>query len=92
MGYDELLPMYEDLGARRKRHQLSFMYRHYRNSLNIDVLRLNIELRSSNKLKFKAKTTQLIKKQNGPYHRGVSLQDRLPVNVQRAMTKVKFKQ
>ena len=60
MGYDELLALYalDDLGARRTRHQLSIMYRRSRNSLNIDVLRLNIELRSSNKLKFKAKITR----------------------------------
>ena len=57
----------------------------------IYINRPDIVLRSNIKIKFRIKTTQLTKVQNSPYYRGVSLWDRLPVDVQRATTKVKFK-
>ena len=47
------------------------------------ILRPNIELRSSNKLKSKLETTLLTTIQNGPYHRDVSLWvSRLPINAE----------
>ena len=61
VGYDDLLILYglEDLGARRKKHHLSVMYRHSKNPYNLDSVRPEIKLRNNNKLKFKLKTTQL---------------------------------
>ena len=93
LGHDDLVTLYGlgDLGERRRKHHLSVMYRHSRNHNNLVTIRPDVELRSNNKLKFKLKTTQLTKVQNSPYYRGVSLWDRLPTNVQKATTKVKFK-
>ena len=91
--YEDVLMLYglDNLGARRNHHHLAVMYRHSNLPGNIETYRPGINLRSNNKLKFKIKTTQLTKVQNSPFYRGVSLWDRLPVEVQRATTKVKFK-
>ena len=48
-------------------------------------------LRNNSEVKFKIKTLQLTKVQKSPYYRGVSLWDRLPEDVQKATTTVKFK-
>ena len=92
--YKELLVIYglEELEIRRKRHHLAVMYRHSHIFDNLDNRRSGIELRSNPKIKFKIKTTPLTKIKNGLYHRGVTLWDRLPEGVQKATTKVKFKQ
>ena len=91
---DELLVMYglEELEVRRQRHHLAIMYRHSHTHTNLEVRRSDVELRSNLKVKFKIKTTKLTKVQNSPYYRGVTLWDRLPSGVQKATTKVKFKQ
>ena len=91
--YDELLAMYniEDLVMRRKRQDLSIMYRHAHDSSNLDFRRPDTNLRSNLKIRFRNKITPLTKIQKSPYYRGVSLWDRLPVDVHRVTTKVKFK-
>ena len=91
---DELLVMYglEELEVRRQRHHLAIMYRQSHTHTNLEVRRSDVELRSNLKVKFKIKTTKLTKVQNSPYYRGVTLWDRLPSGVQKATTKVKFKQ
>ena len=93
LDYKELLALYdmEDLVMRRKKHHLSVMYRQARDHSNLDAHRPEIGLRSNPKIRFKNKITQLTKVQNSPYYRGVTLWDRLPADVQRATTKVKFK-
>ena len=92
--YDDLLRLYdiETLVKRRKKHHLSVMYRHSQDHTNLNDYRPNIALRSNLKVRFKDNFTQLTKVQKSPYNRGVSLWDRLPAGVQRATTKVKFKQ
>ena len=89
--YVLMLYGFDDLGARRNHHHLAVMYRHSKLPGNIETYRPGISLRSNNKLKFKIKTTQLPKVQNSPLYMDVSLWDRLPVEVQRARTKVKSK-
>ena len=91
--YEDLLTLYniEDLVKRRKRHHLSVMFRHAGDIDNLVTYRPDTGLRNNPKIKFKNKITQLTKVQKSPYYRGVTLWDRLPVDVQRATTKVKFK-
>ena len=81
----------DDLKVRRKKHHLAVMFRHSHDPTNLVIARPDVVLRSNNKVKFRRKTTQLTKVLNGPYYRGVTLWDMLPVSVQRATTKVKFK-
>ena len=90
---EELQMVYglEDLEVRRKKHHLALMYRHSKTPGNLHVARPEVFLRNNNKIKFKIKTTKLTKVQKSPYFRGVTLWDRLPEEVQRATTKVKFK-
>ena len=68
------------------------MYRLKNDDTYIETHRPGIRLRSNNKIKFKTKITKLTKVLNSPYYRGVRLWDRLTENVQKATTKVKFKQ
>ena len=91
--YEELLALYgvEDLVMRRRKHHLSVMFRQARDQSNLDVYRPETDLRSNHKIRFRNRVTQLTKVQQSPYYRGVTLWDRLPVEVQRATTKVKFK-
>ena len=58
----------------------------------LDTTRPAINLRSRNKVKFNVPTTKLTRVLKSPFYRGVSLWDRLTVEVQRATTKVRFKQ
>ena len=91
--YEELLTIYdiEDLVMRRNKHHLAVMYRQAREHCNLDTRRPATDLRSNLKIKFRSRVTQLTKVQKSPYYRGITLWDRLPVAVQRATTKVKFK-
>ena len=91
--YKELLTLYgiENLVMRRKKHHLSVMYRQSRDDSNLNAYRPETDLRSNLKIQFRNKITQLTKVQRSPYYRGVTLWDRLPTEVQRATTKVKFK-
>ena len=93
MKYEALQAIYglEDLKVRRKKHHLALMYRHSKTPHNLHEERPEVVLRNNNKLKFKLKTTKLTKVLKSPYYRGASLSDRLPEEVQRATTKVKFK-
>ena len=81
----------ENLVDRRQRHHLALMYRHSKTPANLCEERPEIVLRDNNKVKFKIKTTRLTKVQKSPYFRGVTLWDRLPEQIQKATTKVKFK-
>ena len=91
--YNDLMELYgiEPLWKRRKHHHLLVMYRHAQDTANLNCSRPGIILRSSTKIKFRNRKTALTKVQKSPYNRGVSLWDRLPADVQRATTKVKFK-
>ena len=91
--YGELLDLYgiELLHKRRRKHHLTVMYRHAQDIKNLEPFRPVITLRSHNKIKFKIHKTALTKVQKSPYNRGVSLWDHLPLEVQKATTKVKFK-
>ena len=93
ISYNDLLRLYdiESLVTRRKKHHLSVMYRHSQDCSNLENYRPDITLRSNLKVRFKSRFTPLTKVQKSPYNRGVSPWDRLPVAVQRATTKVKFK-
>ena len=57
----------------------------------IDTTRPEIVLRSRNKIKLLTPKTNLTKVMKSPYHRGVSMWDRLTEEVQRATMKVRFK-
>ena len=61
--YDDLMLVYglNDLVVRRKRHNLSVMYRHSGIELNLDMFRPEFELRKRDMLKCKLTTTQLTK-------------------------------
>ena len=81
----------EPLRARCRKHHLALMYRLSRIDLYLDSSRPEIGLRSRNKIKFSTAKIKLTKVMKSPYYRGVSLWDRLPEEVQRATTKVRFK-
>ena len=68
------------------------MYRISRINLYIDDERPEIILRNRNKIKFKTPITKLTKVLKSPFYRGARLWDMLTEDVQRAKTKVKFKQ
>ena len=89
--YNDLCNQYciELLQKRRKMHHPSLMYHHSKEMENLMNCRLDIGLRSSNKVKFRIRRTKLTTFQRSPYHRGESLWDRLPAEVQRATTTVK---
>ena len=91
--YNDPMELYgiEPLWKRRKHHHLLVMYRHAQDTANLNCSRPGIILRSSSKIKLRDRKTALTKVQKSPYNRGVSLWDRLPADVQRATTKVKFK-
>ena len=80
------------LKERRRKHHLSLMYRLSIIPSYLEVKRPEINLRSRKKIKFSVPVTKLTKVTKSPYYRGVSLWDRLTVEVQRATTKVRFKQ
>ena len=80
------------LRERRRKHHLSLMYRIRDFTSYLDIARPAVNLRSNNKIKFCTPRNRLTKVLKGPFYRGVSLWDRLTVRVQRATTKVRFKQ
>ena len=71
----------ESLRMRRKTHHLSLMYRLSRIDSYIDLARLEMDLRSRNKIKFSMAKTKLTKVMKSPYYRGVSLWDMLTEEV-----------
>ena len=50
-----------------------------------------MQLTNREQIKLKVPYTALIKVQNNPFYRGAKLWERLPMGVQKATTKVKFK-
>ena len=80
------------LKERRKKHHLSLMYRLSRVETYLENTRPEINLRSRHKIKFSIPVTKLSKVMKSPFYRGASLWDRLSQEVQRATTKVRFKQ
>ena len=68
------------------------MYRQSKIDGNIEYRRPSINLRSNGKVKFKAKQRRKYELYlKSPKVRGVKLWEMLPLDVQRATTKVKFK-
>ena len=68
------------------------MYRMSKIDSYLDKDRPEVALRSRNKIKFRTPVTKLTKVMKSPYYRGVSLWDMLNEDVQKATTKVRFKQ
>ena len=93
LNYEQLLHVYnlQPLIRRREQHQLCMMYRLSTNDYYLERHSSGKELRSTRKIKFGMKCTRLTKIMNSPYYRAVRLWDQLPVEIQRATTKVKFK-
>ena len=80
------------LNRRRKEHHCTIMYRLSRRGECIDTYRPKIRLRSRKKVKFRNKKRNLEKITKSPLYRGIKLWDMIPDNIQRSVTKVKFKQ
>ena len=67
------------------------MFRLQSDPLRIEHQRPNIHLRGRNKIKFKKYNRQNEKYLRSIFHRGVTMWDRIPEQIQRSTTKVKFK-
>ena len=67
------------------------MYRLSRGRQILDTYRPNINLRSRKKIKFKQRQRNMEKFLKSPLSRGIKLWDRIPLAIQRSVTKVKFK-
>ena len=76
---------------RRREHLYVVMYRLSKFGDNLEKYRPKIHLRSRKKVKFKSQRRNLEKVLKSPFSRGVKLWDQIPENIQRALTKVKFK-
>ena len=76
---------------RQVEHHSSIMYRLSRNRQTLDSYRPNINLRSRKKVKFKYRQRNMEKFLKSPLSRGIKLWDRIPLAIQRSVTKVKFK-
>ena len=76
---------------RRKDHHCMIMYRLSKLGRHIDRYRPTIRLRSRRKVKFKKQKRNLEKIMKSPLYRGVKLWDMIPEDIQRSVTKVKFK-
>ena len=96
-GYENISELYavfnvQTLALRYREHICCFMYRQSKIDGNIEYRRPSINLRSNGKVKFKAKWRRKYELYlKSPKVRGVKLWEMLPLNVQRATTKVKFK-
>ena len=88
----ETSPSHGYCTERRRKHHLALMYMISRINLYIDDERPEIILRNRNKIKFKTPITKLTKVLKSPFYRGARLWDMLTEDLQRATTKVKFKQ
>ena len=93
LNYEQLLNVYnlQPLIRRREQHRLCTMYRLSTNDYYLERHSSGKELRRTRKNKFWMKCTRLTKVMNSPYYRAVRLWDQLPVEIQRATTKDKFK-
>ena len=76
---------------RRQSHHCAIMYRLSRRGRDLENYRLTIRLRSRNKIKFKQKRRILEGILKSPMHRGIKLWNMIPEDIQRSVTKVKFK-
>ena len=88
------LEMYHRLQPPRRRraeHHSAIMYRLSKNGQLLDTYRPNINLRSRKKIKFKHHRRNMEKFLKSPLIRGIKLWDRIPLAIQRSVTKVKFK-
>ena len=79
------------LKERRNKHHLALMYRLSTIELYLETDRPAVNLPSRRKIKFSTPATKLTRVIKSPFYRGVSLWDRLTIEVQRATTKVHFK-
>ena len=76
---------------RRVEHHLAIMYRLSRGRQTLDTYRPDINLRSRKKVKFKYRQRNMEHFLKSPLSRGIKLWDRIPLAIQRSVTKVKFK-
>ena len=76
---------------RRQEHHCAIMYRLSRLGRDLDNYRPPIRLRSRNKIEFKQKMRSLEGILKSPMNRGIKLWNMIPENIQRSVTKVKFK-
>ena len=76
---------------RRNEHHCAVMYRMSKQGGTLDNYRPPIRLRNRNKIKFKSSKRNLEGVLKSPLYRGIKLWDRIPENIQRSVTKVKFK-
>ena len=81
----------ESPSMRRKEHHCMIMYRLSGKGQYIDRYRPPIRLRSRKKVKFKTYKRNLSKIVKSPFYRGIKLWDMIPIEIQRSVTKVKFK-
>ena len=82
----------QTLALRYREHLSSLMYRYSKKHENLDCRRPTMNLRSSNKVKFRKKGKRKYELYlKSPKVRGVKVWEMLPSNVQKATTKVKFK-
>ena len=68
------------------------MYAQSKNLVNLVSRTEGMVLRNTNKVKFECKRTDLTKVLESLFYRGVSLWNRLSEEMQKSLTKVKFKQ
>ena len=94
LSYDELLKIYnvQPLKLRWREHILCLMYRQSKKKKRLEIKRPRINLRSNNKVKFKKplmRTYELYLK--SPLCRCIKIWETLSSEIQKATTKVKFK-
>ena len=82
----------ENLEIRRKRTLLRLMYNQSLSDENLQEVIEYMVLRSSKKVKIKSDFTKLTKVQRSPFYRGLKLWNKLPVDVQKEVNRVKFKE
>ena len=80
------------LKERQRKHHLALMYRIGGIDSYLELRRPEINLPSWKKIQFSIPVTRLSKVMKSPFYRGATLWDMLTVEVQRATTKVRFKQ
>ena len=78
------------LNLRRAEHLSLLMFHRSKNQIYLDSARPNVNLRGRNKIKFKKYKRQNEKYMRSPLARGDIMWDRIPEQIQRSTTKVKF--
>ena len=87
----EILYRLTSPSARRREHHCAIMYRFSKLKGYLDLYRPKINLRSRNKVKFRLFKSSLKQIEKSPMNRGVKLWNLIPENIQKSVTKVKFK-